>query len=83
MVISREAAITGTIVQLFELLKIDEWSDFSKKNLSRIIIDIIDQTEGFERDSTSDETYRVLIWYDNNRDTVVSKITNSTIEREG
>ena len=81
--ITKEQAAGSTIVWLFESLKIDEQPDFSKKNLFRIIIDIIDQTKGFERDLTSDEICRVLTQYDNDEDTVASEATNSTIGRKG
>src|ERR1044071_265127 len=79
--ISKEQAAKSTIVQLLESLKIDKRPDFSKKNLSKILIDIIDQTDGFERDPTSDKTCRVLTRYDNDGDTVASKITNITVRR--
>ena len=80
--IIREQAIENIIAWLFELLRIDKWPDFSKKNLFRILINIVDQTEGFEKDPTSDETCKLLTQYDNDGDTVTSEISNSTIGRE-
>src|ERR1043165_3569235 len=78
--IGREDPTAHQIGRLFESLKIDERPNHTKNTLARIFIDLVIQTDGFERDPTDDETTRVLVRYDDDGNTVASEETEDTIE---
>src|ERR1044071_2428868 len=78
--IGREDPTAHQIGRLFELLKIDERPNHTKNTLARIFIDLVIQTDGFERDPTDEETTRVLVRYDDDGSTVASEETEDTIE---
>src|ERR1044071_208190 len=78
--IRREDPTAHQIGRLFESLKIDERPNHTKNTLARIFIDLVIQTDGFERDPTDDETTRVLVRYDDNGNTVASEETEDSIE---
>src|ERR1044072_6505808 len=78
--IGREDPTAHQIGQLFESLKIYERPNHTKYTLARIFIDLVIQTDGFERDPTDDETTRVLVRYDDDENTVASEETEDTIE---
>src|ERR1044071_9816126 len=78
--IRREDPTAHQIGRLFESLKIDERPNHTKNTLARIFIDLVIQTDGFERDPTDDETTRVLVRYDDDGNMVTSEETEDTIE---
>src|ERR1043165_138466 len=78
--IGREDPTAHQIGRLFESFKIDERPNHTKNTLARIFIDLVIQTDGFERDPTDDETTRVLVRYDDDGNTVASEETEDTIE---
>src|ERR1043165_7290407 len=78
--IGREDPTAHQIGRLFESLKIDERPNHTKNTLARIFIDLVIQTDGFERDPTDDEITRVLVRYDDDGNTVASEETEDTIE---
>src|ERR1044071_3447791 len=78
--IGREDPTAHQLKRLFESLKIDERPNHTKNTLVRIFIDLVIQTDGFERDPTDDETTRVLVRYDDDGNTVTNEETEDTIE---